>query len=161
LTDAQLLAAILANPTALSQANAGNDSGCAATLEATLPPVVAPLPISLLNVWAASRGVLVAVLANTSNGNAQIASACLGVQAALQGGASSLDLTDPAVLSLLAGLTSAGILPANTAGSGSTPTLGSEADLLAFGSVPQIIDHTQVSRVCAPYRTNGSPGAIS
>jgi hypothetical protein len=164
LTDADLFAAIQANPTALSQANAGNDAGCAATLSAGLPPVLAPLSSALLNVWGSSRGVLVKINAGMANANAQIASACIGVNLALQGGASTLDLTNPVISGsggLLDGLTEAGILPTNTDTTGVAPTPGSKADLLAFGSVPQTIDTGQVSRVWLQFRPGGIVGGQS
>ena len=42
MTDSELHDLIVANPTAKALADAGNDSGCAAVIAATLPPVVGP-----------------------------------------------------------------------------------------------------------------------
>jgi hypothetical protein len=155
-TDAALLAAIQADATAMSLATAGNDSGCAARMTAILPPVPAPIPNDQLLIWAASRGVLSRVVSGVSNANAAIASACLAVQASLNGGASVLDITNPAIVgtgALLDGLTSAGILPANVATGSNSPTPGSMADLIAFGSAPQVITTAQVSRCLIPLRS--------
>jgi hypothetical protein len=158
MTDAQLLAAINANATALAQAGVGNDAGCAATISAALPPVVAPIAVAELNVWGCSRGILHAIAAGAAGTNAAIASACIGVQSALNGGAQVLDLTNANVVALLAGLTAAGILATNTDTTGASPTPGSSADLLAYASVPQVINPGDVSRVMLPSRPNGQIG---
>lgn len=158
MTDQQLHDAILADATAKALADAGNDSGCAARMAAILPPVVASLPTSQLLIWAASRGVLGKIVAGTSSTNAGVASACLAVQAAINGGAPALDLANPVISAtggLIDGLASAGIFPANSAPAGSPPTPGSKADLLAYGSVSQAVDADQVSRCLIPYRATG------
>jgi hypothetical protein len=155
-TDADLAVAILSDTTATAFAESYNDAGCATYMTTALPPVVVPIQLPDLNIWASSRGVLSAVINGTTNTNSQIASACLGVEAAIRGGAQILDLTNPTIAGpegLLMLLTSAGILPANVAASGSAPTPGSSGDLLAYSSAPQIITTTQVSRCLIPHRT--------
>ena len=161
MTDTDLLAAIQANPTALAQANAGNDAGCAATLSASLPPIVQPINQNRLITWATARGLLPAFAAGATNANPSIASACIAVESFLSGGAQTLDLTDPIIAGptgLLFGLEASGILPANTDTTGKNPTPGSPEDLLAYSSVPQVIDHGQVSRVMLPARPGGIVG---
>lgn len=153
MTDPELLAAIAADPQAKALADSGNDAGCAARLAASLPPVVRPLTTAQLLLWSAARGVLKMVLDGGTNANAGIASACLAVQATLNGGAPTLDLDNPVIVGaggLIDGLTAAGILPASGA--------GSKADLLAFASVPAPVSAGDVSRVLLPSRPGGIVG---
>jgi hypothetical protein len=155
MTDAQLLAAIQANATALAQANVGNDSGCAATIASTLPAVPASIDSNQLITWAASRGLISSVVAGVTSSNPATASACLAFQSFLYGGTTTLDLTNTTILGMLAYMTSVGLLPTNTDTTGHSPTAGSSADLIAFGSSPATVDYNQVSRVMLPSRPNG------
>jgi hypothetical protein len=160
-TDAALASAILADAAAKALADAGNDAGCAASIGPTLPAVPAPIPTSQLLIWVASRGVLAAADAAATNANAIVASACIALKCVLTGGASSLDITNPTIAGtsttpgLLDVLTTSGILLANADTTGTDPTPGSKADLIAFGSVAQVIDSGQVSRVWQTYRPGG------
>jgi hypothetical protein len=155
MTDAQLLAAIEASPTALVQANVGNDAGCAATIAATLPAVPGSLNSNQLITWAASRGLISGVVAGVTNSNAATASACLAFQSFLYGGTTVLDLTNATVQGMLAYMTAVGLLPTNTDTTGHSPTAGSSADLIAYGSTPATVDPNAVSRVMLPSRPNG------
>jgi hypothetical protein len=158
LTDQQLHDAIYASSTAKPLADAGNDAAAASAISPTLPPVVRPIGTGELLIWAAGSGVLAGVIAGCTSSHSQIASACLAVQYCLTGGSQTFDLTNPAIAGDAGGLallTSAGILPANTAAEGTPPTPGSMQDLLAYSSVPQAVQASDVTRVWAVYRPYG------
>jgi hypothetical protein len=156
MTNTELIAAINANPAALAQANAGNDVGCAATISAALPPIPAPIGTAALLEWGVTRALLSVIAAGTTNANMEIASACQAIQITLSGGL-PLDITNPTIVGLLAFLTPT-IFPANADTTGTSPTPGSGADLVAYGSVPQVISHGQVSDCWLQHRPGGIVG---
>lgn len=145
MTDSDLLSAINADPTALSLATAGDDSGCATRLSATLPPTVA-------SKFKDGSG-LVGAFSNPADGFAAIqalqsASASNPLLAYilpwLAPGSVGLDMGNPAIRAMLDQLQAASVLTADAV-----------TTLKAIAEVPVAVSAGDVSRVMAPSRPNG------
>ena len=163
-TTQELHDAIFADATAKALADAGNDVACAARMVAILPPVVQAVSADNLLIWGEGNGVLAAVeafiatftFAGATTQQYAIYGICKAVDYALTSN-SPLDITNPRILAGLDALTAATILPVNTATAPAT-TPGSKADLLAYGSVPQVVTHGQVSDAWLQYREGNIVG---
>jgi hypothetical protein len=165
-TDSALLAAIQANPIALAQANAGQDNACAATISATLPPlIVSPTKIDaeqLCAAFATAGNPLEAVtllnvlqtLGTTGFPTASptpipanpIATMVLGWLNQLGRGA---DISNPALLAMLQTLSTSTV--------SGTAILSSSivSTVLSLCQKPSIVSHGQVSGVWLQFRPGG------
>jgi hypothetical protein len=172
MTNAELVAAINANPTALAQADAGLDNACAATISASLPPVVVSPTLvderSLVNAFAgpgqnpADAVTLIGViqtLASTGFPAAApaipadpVAGLVLSWMTPPNGGA---DFGNVALRTMIANLGSATV--------GGVPLLSPEivATVLGLAEVPATVDHGQVSDAWLQFRPGGIVGGSS
>lgn len=146
MTEAELHDAIVANPAAKALADAGNDSGCAALIAATLPPVVIRRMIDYSTILGA--------FANPTDGMTAIG----GLKAAGQGNVAialmlgwleptcftGLDVGSPAVRGMLDSLVPAQALTAAAA-----------ATIKSLAEIPATVTASEVSAAWLQYRPEG------
>jgi hypothetical protein len=156
MTDAALLAAILADPTAKAMADAGNDSGVAARIASLQPPDVVSRLVDERGVYNAfpNPSDALAVMTGLATATAGNPSATPPVPANpillkvlewMTPPAGGVDVGNAAVRAQLDSLQASGVL-----------TPASVATLKALAEQPAFIDYAQVSRVLAASRTGGN-----
>jgi hypothetical protein len=153
--DQQLHDAIYADATAKALADAGNDAGCAARMQAILPPTLGPCYVNERGVFAAipdptaaeafMQG-LEAVAAGNPSANPPVAPNPVIARALKWMATDSIgiDVSFASVRGMLDQLAAAGALNA-----------ASVATIKALAQQPAVVTADDVSRVWAQYRPNG------
>ena len=150
MTDADLLAAIVADPTSKALADAGNDSGCAAAVAPLLPAILAPKLVTERGLFDAfpnpadAEAILqgLAAVATANPPNPVVARTLRWLSPDLGG----LDMGNPNVRGMIDQLAA------------QVPTIFTAARvaiLKAIPLVPQAVTAADVSRVYAVNRPNG------
>ena len=151
MNDADLYAAIQADPEAASLASAGDDTGCAARVSASLPPLRGVASANQILIFGATTGALSSVESRKSDSTplpgttTTVGSVCLAVLGLLQYGG-PFDTANPANQQLVGALVGAGVI---------SEAQGSA--LLNLAPVPQVVVADDVSRAMSPYRTRPTP----
>ncbi len=148
--DAALRAAILASPTCLALANAGNDDGCAAAVTPLLPPIASTQKTSLsqyfdafgpTNDTDAANAILDAI--TTASSQSTKLSRAVALFMPSEGG---LEFGQPFVQAAISQI---------AAGNPTLFTAPRLAILQALGQTKQTPTHFDVSRALAPLRSDG------
>lgn len=149
MTDTDLAAAILADPTAKALVDAGNDSGAATRMGAILPPTTVSKLVDERALYAAFANpadalqvmTALATVASGSLPNSPIVARVLTWMSPAQGG---VDISNSAVLATLAQLVTAGLI-----------TSAQSSTIQALAMTMTVIPVDQVSRCLATYRSGG------
>lgn len=143
MTDAELLAAIMADATAKGFADIGNDSACAIRMSAILPPVLVPTYLNERGVFSifanpSDAEAVMTGLATVATSNPVVARALTWL-APNNGG---IDLSNASVRTMLDSLVG-------------TLTSEAVATLKSAAEVPQVVSVDQVSRCLLVNRPEG------
>lgn len=158
MTNAELVAAINANPTALAQVTTGQDNACAATISATLAPTLVPTLISERSLYSAFANPadalqVIEALTGLAAGNPDasppvapnpIVASVLSWLAPNNGG---VDVSNPAVIAMLGEMVAGALI-----------TQAQSDTIQALAQVPTDISAGQVSDAWLPNRPGGIVG---